>query len=197
MNIDLITGVSSSSALMLLLLTASVVGIFSLPSVFAEEEQTVRIPVGASSPSCANNDTCYVPSAIQINEGSRVEWVNDDSVAHTVTSGTPREGHDGFFDSGIMAPRGEFEFTFNDFDAGLYPYYCIAHPWMTGSVTVADGSAETRYGNEDYDVAEYDSETSRDDTYDSDSDQITIKKISWKAGSPSKPENVWKIQSNC
>jgi plastocyanin len=27
-----------------------------------------------------------------------------------------------------------FEFTFDD--AGEYPYFCMVHPWMTGTVTV-------------------------------------------------------------
>ena len=66
-----------------------------------------------------------------------------------------------------MAPRGEFEFTFNDFDVGVYPYYCIAHPWMTGSVVVVNDSVEIRQDSDD-NVTEYGSETSRDNAYDSD-----------------------------
>ena len=106
--------------------------------VFAEEEQIVRIPFGAASPSCASDDTCYVPSEIDINEGYEVEWINEDSAVHTVTSGTPQGGHDGLFDSGVIRPNGEFEFRFTDFDVGTYPYYCTAHPWMVGSVTIVD-----------------------------------------------------------
>ena len=163
----------NSSVLLFLLLTVSVVGLFSVPSVFAEE-QTVRIPVGAASPSCANDDTCYVPSKITINEGNEVEWINEDSTAHTVTSGTPQDGHDGLFDSGIIAPRGEFEFTFNGFDVGTYPYYCIAHPWMVGSVTVVDYPVEVT----DDDVAKYESDDSfdYDDTYERDSYSQTSEK---------------------
>ena len=160
----------NSSVLLLFLLTVSIAGIFSLPSVFAEEDQTVRIPIGASLPSCADDDTCYVPSEIQINEGNRVEWVNDDSVAHTVTSGIPKEGHDGFFDSGIMAPRGEFEFTFDGFETGTYPYYCIAHPWMTGSVIMVDNTIDVTDNDESDDNTQYDFDSSIDDVYERDSD---------------------------
>ena len=128
--------------------------------VFADEEQTVRIPMGAASPSCANDDTCYVPSKIAVNEGQEVEWINDDSAVHTVTSGTPQDGYDGFFDSGVIMPRGEFEFTFNGFDVGTYPYYCTAHPWMVGSVTVVDYPVGTRSGDDD---------SRDDDRYDDDS----------------------------
>ena len=88
--------VNSSSVLLFLLLSVSVSGILLITPAFAEEgEQTVKIPIGAASPSCANDDTCYVPSKITINESHEVEWINEDTTAHTVTSGTPQEGHDG------------------------------------------------------------------------------------------------------
>ena len=169
----LISIVNFSSILLFLLLTVSVVGIFSIPSVFAEE-QTVRIPIGAASPSCANDDSCYVPNKITINEDNEVEWINEDSTVHTVTSGTSREGHDGFFDSGIIIPRGEFEFTFNDFDVGTYPYYCTAHPWMVGSVTVVDYPVDVM--GDDDDIAEYESDDSFDnETYERESYNQTSK----------------------
>lgn len=83
--------VNSLSVLLFLILAVSVSGIFLASPSFADEgEHTVRIPVGAASPSCANDDTCYVPSSITINEGHEIEWINDDNMAHTVTSGTPR-----------------------------------------------------------------------------------------------------------
>lgn len=154
--------VNSLSVLLFLLLTVNIVVIFSIPSVFAEE-QTVMIPIGAASPSCANDDSCYVPSKITINEGHEVEWINDDRTAHTVTSGTPSDGPDGLFDSGIIIPRGEFEFTFTGFDVGTYPYYCTAHPWMMGSVTVVDYPVEATDGDDYDDIAEYKSDDSFDD----------------------------------
>jgi len=165
--VRLASNVSSSSVLLFLLLTVSVAGIFSIPSVFAEE-QTVRIPIGAASPSCADDDSCYVSSKIRTNEGYEVKWINDDSVVHTVTSGSPSSGHDGFFDSGMIRPHGEFEFTFNGFKTDTYPYYCIAHPWMVGSVTVVDSPVGVM--DDDDDITKYDSEDSLDDAYEMDSD---------------------------
>jgi len=78
--VNLISNVNSSSILLFLLLTVSVAGVFSMPLVFAEE-QTVRIPIGAASPSCVDDDSCYVPSKIRINEGNEVKWINDDSLS--------------------------------------------------------------------------------------------------------------------
>jgi plastocyanin len=53
---------------------------------------------------------------------------------HTVTSGNSQEGPNGVFDSDLMAAGDSFEFTFSS--QGKEDYYCIVHPWMTGSVEV-------------------------------------------------------------
>jgi plastocyanin len=76
----------------------------------------------------------YQPNPIQVNAGATVTWTNDDSQPHTATSGenvTP----DGTFDSGILAPAATFEHTFTA--AGEYPYFCILHPNMVGTVSVS------------------------------------------------------------
>jgi plastocyanin len=65
--------------------------------------------------------------------GTTVTWSNDDTAAHTVTSGTP-EGSDGLFDSSIFMAGTSFEFTFDE--AGTYDYFCMVHPWMTGIIHV-------------------------------------------------------------
>ena len=55
---------------------------------------------------------------------------------HTATSGIPSDGPNGIFDSELISPGKTFT---NQFDEeGTFDYYCIAHPWMTGKVTVAD-----------------------------------------------------------
>jgi len=63
--------------------------------------------------------------------------VNGDAMIHSVTSGesdgtagTP----DGRFDSGFLEPGDTFTFTFTE--AGTYPYFCLPHPFMTGTITV-------------------------------------------------------------
>ncbi len=76
----------------------------------------------------------YAPNPIQVGVGDMVTWTNDDSQPHTATSGeavTP----DGRFDSGIMAPAATFDFTFTE--AGEYPYFCLLHPNMVGTVSVS------------------------------------------------------------
>jgi nitrite reductase (NO-forming) len=76
----------------------------------------------------------YAPNPVQVSTGATVTWSNDDSQPHTATSGenaTP----DQRFDSGIMAPAATFEYTFTE--AGEYPYFCLLHPNMVGTVSVS------------------------------------------------------------
>jgi nitrite reductase (NO-forming) len=76
----------------------------------------------------------YSPNPVQVSTGATVTWTNDDAQPHTATSGeavTP----DGNFDSGIMAPSATFDFTFTE--AGEYPYFCLLHPNMVGTVSVS------------------------------------------------------------
>ncbi len=108
--------------------------IFVANSVNAYAETQVTIPVDASSPNCADNQTCYSPSEFTTLAGSEVTWLNDSGIIHTVTSGTPGDGPDGKFDSSIIMSDDSFSHTF--IEAGNYQYFCTIHPWMTGTVIV-------------------------------------------------------------
>ena len=70
--------------------------------------------------------------------GTTVEWVNgEDSISHTVTSGTP--GYPaGVFDSGPLPPGDSFRFTFQQ--PGTYEYFCGIHTRMRGRIVVKPGS---------------------------------------------------------
>jgi len=92
------------------------------------------MPTGTSVPGCEETDTCFIPSSVSISTGSTVVWMNDDTAAHTVTSGGPAGGPDGIFDSSLVMGGASFEVTFDD--AGSIDYFCMVHPWMTGTVNV-------------------------------------------------------------
>ena len=79
-------------------------------------------------------DTAYQPNPIQVSVGTTVTWTNNDAQPHTVNSGenaTPS----GLFDSPIMAPQATFDYTYTE--AGEFPYFCILHPNMVGTVSVS------------------------------------------------------------
>jgi len=110
-----------------------------MEEVPAEEEEMVMsadvsIPEGSSSPGCEEDNACYIEAETMVSVGGTVTWTNDDTAAHTVTSGTPTDGPDGVFDSSIIMSGATFEHTFEE--AGEYDYFCIVHPWMTGKITV-------------------------------------------------------------
>ena len=92
----------------------------------------VIIPAGAGVQQIGQ--IYYDPQDITVSTGSTVQWFNEDETIHTVTSGSPDEGSTGVFDSSIIDAGSSFEYTFNS--VGEFDYYCIVHPWMTGSVSV-------------------------------------------------------------
>ena len=94
----------------------------------------VSLPPGSAVPGCEDTNECYLPYEINVAIGATVSWSNDDSAAHTVTSGSVTAGTTGVFDSSLFMAGDVFEFTFDE--AGTYDYFCMVHPWMTGIVNV-------------------------------------------------------------
>ena len=96
---------------------------------------SVSIVSGSSS----LTDTAYQPNPIQVSVGDTVTWTNDDSQPHTVTSGGNGQPDNKFNSSPnfnpLMAPGQTFSFTFTQ--AGDYPYFCMLHPNMVGTVSVS------------------------------------------------------------
>ena len=95
---------------------------------------TISVPSGSSTPGCDETNECFIPAEVTVNVGETVTWSNDDSAAHTVTSGTPTGGPDGTFDSSLFMADTTFSHTFDN--AGEYRYFCMVHPWMTGKIQV-------------------------------------------------------------
>lgn len=96
---------------------------------------TVSIVVGSSDPM---NGQFYQPGNVNSALGSTVNWVNDDTAPHTITSGTVKNNRStlaGTFDSGLINSGDSFPFVFDK--AGAYAYYCAIHSRMTGKVTVS------------------------------------------------------------
>jgi len=115
--------------------------IFSLisiaPSAFADHMSvTVTNAPGSSVPGCEQTaDGCFIPSMVTIDIGGEVIWQNNDTAAHTITSGTAVEGPSGVFDSSLVMAGSSFSHTFDA--AGTFDYFCMVHPWMAGAVMVS------------------------------------------------------------
>lgn len=74
------------------------------------------------------------PELLVVKLGDKVQWMNDDSASHTVTSGTQKNGPDGVFDSSLLMPNSAYETTFSH--VGTYDYFCLLHPWKKGKIMV-------------------------------------------------------------
>jgi len=106
------------------------------PSAFADHSKAdINMVVGSSVLGCEEMNMCYMPYNAALDPDGEATWHNIDTAAHTVTSGTPAEGLDDVFDSGLVAAGGMFSYKFEE--AGTYDYFCMVHPWMTGIVTVS------------------------------------------------------------
>jgi len=131
-------------SLFVLLTVFSVIAI--TPSAFAAHGEggmsaTVENAAGSSTPGCEPD--CFIPSPVVITVGGTVTWENTDTAAHTSSSGTPAGGPDGVFDSSLIMTGASFSHTFDS--AGTFDYFCMVHPWMTGTVIV---EAEAAHGDE-------------------------------------------------
>ena len=122
-------------------LTFSLLAVFVViaitPSAFADHSSaTVTNAPGSSTPGCEETDEgCFIPSMVTLDIGGEVTWMNDDTAAHTVTSGTPSDGPSGYFDSSLIMAGSSFSHVFEE--AGSYDYFCMVHPWMQGMVMVS------------------------------------------------------------
>ena len=99
-----------------------------------EFSNVISIPKGSGVPGCDETNECYIPFNVSASVGQEITWSNDDSAAHTVTSGTPSNGPDGNFDSSLFMSGGTFSVTLDA--SGEYPYFCMVHPWMVGNISV-------------------------------------------------------------
>ncbi len=123
---------------------ALVVGITAtVPTAFAEDTQ-VSIPAGSSVPGCEKTNECFMPASVTVHPGDKVTWSNGDTAAHTVTSGTAKDGPDGNWDSTLLMAGKTFSTTVDTL--GNYPYFCMVHPWMTGEVIVEGTAAGEKPG---------------------------------------------------
>jgi len=129
--------INSNHSLLLLVVVAGIVA--TIPAAYAAEVEVNNAP-GSSVPGCEETNECFIPSPVNIAIGDTVKWVNDDTAAHTSTSGSPADGPDGNWDSSLIIAGSSFSNTFDA--AGEYPYFCMVHPWMSGMVIVGEAMAE-------------------------------------------------------
>lgn len=86
---------------------------------FLTDEQSVTVTI---------RDFVYFPEDLTINAGATVTWVNEDAAPHDATDNNDAWATE-VLDEG---ESGSITFA----EAGVFPYYCSIHPFMTATVTV-------------------------------------------------------------
>ena len=117
------------------------ISIFAFPAVFAEESQTwkVKIMKGAGD---LNPSHTFYPDVLPVAVGDSIEWVNEDIVMHSITSGIPEhpDYYGYFFNPGDVDPGKSVLFKLENTDQVAFYYLCELHPWMTGKLFIGDKS---------------------------------------------------------
>jgi plastocyanin len=80
----------------------------------------------------------YGPDELTVAAGSEVTVVNQDTLPHTVTSGTsPTDPNSAqTFDTSLINGGESATLSLAQVAAGQYHYYCMVHPYMTGMITM-------------------------------------------------------------
>jgi len=121
-------------------LFAIVVGIgATTPAAFAEV--TITPVAGSGVPGCEDEpEGCWSPNTATVDVGEVVIFSNTDNAAHTWTAGSPSDGPSDVFETGLLVSENSYEWTPDT--AGEFPYFCMVHPWMQGTIIVQEAAAE-------------------------------------------------------
>lgn len=79
-------------------------------------------------------NTKFDPGELRITKGTKVTWINDDTVQHNVVASDADNSGGLPMQNPVFGKGGSYSFTFNE--AGTFTYHCTPHPFMTGTVIV-------------------------------------------------------------
>jgi plastocyanin len=84
---------------------------------------------GAENINVQITDFAFKPEILKIKAGTTINWVNNDSAPHTITS------NDAAWDSGKMPKAATYNHQFDKI--GTFEYHCAYHSSMKGTVVVS------------------------------------------------------------
>ena len=92
---------------------------------------------GTTNHTIRMQNSAFIPATLTVTTNSKVTWVNDDNVIHTVTAA------DGSFNSGDIAEGSSYSRTFGT--TGTIKYYDSHTHSMTGILVVSDSTRTESY----------------------------------------------------
>jgi plastocyanin len=106
-------------------------------TVYAEVDLQVKILKDSSNE--AQSIKSFYPEILPIEPNVTITWVNEDSVAHSITSGMPEHpDYSGkYFKTGIIEPSKSATIQTDNLTNFAYYYFCEIHPWLTGKLVLA------------------------------------------------------------
>jgi len=102
------------------------------PSGGTSTPQQTSVPSGNT---VAIKNFAFSPPTLTVAKGTTVTWVNQDAPEHQVVNdatGTSAEG--AIFRSNLLPSGASYSFIFTA--PGTYPYHCLIHPSMKGTIIV-------------------------------------------------------------
>lgn len=94
----------------------------------AHESSAAVATVRSGQVTVAITNYAFSPGNLTVRAGTRVTFTNHDATAHTATASR------GGFNTGTIAPG--HSRTIDLRRPGRYPYHCLFHAFMTGTLTV-------------------------------------------------------------
>jgi len=83
----------------------------------------------------------YGPDIAIVPKGHTIEWTNEDSIVHTVTSS---EGFGEIFDSSLMNEGDVFALDTTNLEIGEHEYVCSLHPYMIATLIIEEPKEEVK-----------------------------------------------------
>ena len=88
---------------------------------------------GASAPQVTLKTFQFSPKTLEVKTNTRVTWLNEDEILHTVTAGVPGQAS-GQFNGQLDGKGTSFNFTFSQ--PGTVQFFCDIHQNMRGEINV-------------------------------------------------------------
>lgn len=94
----------------------------------------VRILKGSSE----SQSKTFYPDILPIGPGDSITWINEDSVAHSITSGVPKHpDYSGkYFKTGVIEASKSATLKIENPIYFAYYYFCEIHPWLEGKIVM-------------------------------------------------------------
>src|SRR5918997_291126 len=112
------------------------------PQPQQQQQQQQQQPAGVTltilEGSSIQGNPDYDPDELTAKKGDKILVDNVDTMPHTVTNGESSTDPNSakIFDTSIIMGGESTVLETTNIDAGTYPYYCMVHPFMTGSLTI-------------------------------------------------------------